>query len=266
MLHKTLGGDAFVKLEAAIQCQVNAGRLIEMGMGHNALWLGADEEAGEVHAVAADVHEGAATRLAPVAWIVPVAPAGGPVAADVQDPADSASGDDAFGFGDLRMEAMHEPFHQPALARVSGGEHLLDLGTGTGKRLLAKNVFAGFECAHGPFAVQPVVQRVNDDVDFGIVNQGLVTRMRARDAMLDAGEPWLVRRRGWQRRRVMPRQSDEMRPRTCRRSSPCPEYRNGVFHPSTCRQTSHFGAALQVRLGGYRSRRWVFDLGGLKRG
>ena len=81
-----VGRDTFVKLETAAQCQVNAGLLVEMGMGDNALWLGADKKAGEVHAVAADVHEGAATSLAPVAWILPIPPAGGPVAADVQDP------------------------------------------------------------------------------------------------------------------------------------------------------------------------------------
>ncbi len=182
-----VGGNTIAKLETAAQCQIDAGLFVEMGVGRNALRLGANEESGEIHTIAADVHECAATRVAPIAWILPVAPAGGPVTADVQYPADTTGGDDAFGFGNLRMKAIHEPFHQPALAGVSGGEHLLDLRAGTGQRLLAQNMFACFQGAYGPFAVQAVVQRVDDDVDFGIVNQGLVTRMRARDAMLDAG-------------------------------------------------------------------------------
>ena len=178
--HK-VGGDAFRELQAAAHGQVYAEFLVKMRVSLGVFRFGVGEEAGEVHAVAANVHQRAATGIGPVARIIGRATLGGPVGADVQQAANFTGGDATPGFGHLRMKPVHETFHQPTPICVRGGEHLFDLGAGGGQRFFAEDMFARSKSANAPLAVQSIVQGINDEIHLGIINEGIVGWVRARD-------------------------------------------------------------------------------------
>ena len=112
---------------------------------------------------------------------------------DVEDAADFARGDPAFGFRHLRMKPVHETFQQPAPACVRGRKHFFDLGAGTGERFFAENMLARFEGAHCPLTMQSVVQGVDNDVDLGIVDERFITWMGARNVAFTGGGPGAFR-------------------------------------------------------------------------
>ena len=74
----------------------------------------------------------------------------------------------------LRMQTVHESFHQQPAIPLGGGNHPPALGHIERHRLFTEHVLASFERTDGPLAVQVIRQRVVDHIYIGILQQPLI--------------------------------------------------------------------------------------------
>ena len=82
------------------------------------------------------------------------------------------------------MVAPHECLHQQASRPLRRIECTLGLRRVPRQRLLAEHVLAGLERANRPFDVQPVRERDVHGLELGVVEEGFVARVCARNALL----------------------------------------------------------------------------------
>ena len=74
-------------------------------------------------------------------------------------------------------------FHQQYAGACLDAQHRVDVGGRQRERLFAEHRLARLECGDRPARVETGRQRVVDRVDLGRVNQRLIVRISARDAV-----------------------------------------------------------------------------------
>jgi hypothetical protein len=154
-------------------------------MGYHARRLGPHHEPRRRERIAADVHDpapGEVVREQPAAGVE------GRVIAearlDVPHRADCSIPHEAHERLGLRMDAVHECFHQEAAGRRRGILHGHDLGVVETLGLFAEHGLAGLQGAQGPLGMLRMRCRDVDRVDAGVGEQRLVAAEARR-----AGEP-----------------------------------------------------------------------------
>src|ERR1039457_2828627 len=142
--------------------------------GHHAARFLAEDEAGSVDGIAADIEQPSA---APRAHITDVGAVAIEIAEEAHDGAqfaDAAAADQIAGAQPLRMRAHHESFAHLHAGAGLRFEQLAGFGGVESQRLLAEHVLSGLGRAHRPGHVQVIGQRVVDRLDLRIGQQFLV--------------------------------------------------------------------------------------------
>src|ERR1022692_684592 len=150
--------------------------------GHHAARFLAEDEAGSVDGIAADIEQPSA---APRAHITDVGAVAIEIAEEAHDGAqfaDAAAADQIAGAQPLRMRAHHESFAHLHAGAGLRFEQLAGFGGVESQRLLAEHVLSGLGRAHRPGHVQVIGQRVVDRLDFRIGQQFLVGTVGFRNA------------------------------------------------------------------------------------
>ena len=143
----------------------------------------AGEESAGVHAVAADVPEGAGAPAGLEAPVVRV-DREGEGRTDESERADGSVVDQASQGGGPGLVPPHERLHQEDAARTAVFDHRLGLVGVQRQGLLAEDVLAEVGGEEDPGLVQLVGQGDVDGVDVGVGDGGLVGAVRCRDAEL----------------------------------------------------------------------------------
>ena len=172
------------ELDQRARQPVDAHGRVAFDAGRDPQRLDAEEIAGGVDRIAADVVEPPAADLRLVAHVRRI---GERIAEKRLDRLGGAErsilGEVAGSLPPGRM-AGHERLGHELAGAAPGVDQLLGLRGGQRDRLLAEHVLAGLHGADAPGHVQVVGQRVVDRLDVGIGQQGLVAPIGARDAEL----------------------------------------------------------------------------------
>ena len=144
----------------------------------------AGDQPGAVHAVAAHVHQRSAVELRAEADVRRLSRCEAERSADQVEPTHSPAPDQLLQPTRLRIVAVHERLHQQPLVALRGVESALHVLSSAAEGLLAQDVLAGLERAHGPLDVHRVGHRDVDDLDIRVVQQRLVATVSSLDSLL----------------------------------------------------------------------------------
>ena len=158
------GEDAVAERESTGGHFINP-RRVDAADGLDFFGFAAGEQAREIDAVAADVHEGAAGEGGVESYVAGDFAGGEAEAgADQAQFADRAAFDGLEDGQRLRVRAVHEGFDEDSLILARGIEHFLGFLGVDADGLLAEDVFAGFERGDGPMVVEIVGEGVVNGV------------------------------------------------------------------------------------------------------
>ena len=161
---------------------------VALQQGHRAARLLAEDEAGGVDGIAADIEQPAAAPRTHITDVGRVAIEIAEEAHDGAQLADAAGADQLAGALPLRMRAHHEGFADLHAGAGLRFEQLAGFGGVESQRLLAEYVLSGFGRTHRPGHVQVIGQRVVYRFDFGVGQQFLVGTVGFRNPEVASGQ------------------------------------------------------------------------------